>query len=120
LAQRIGAEQAATRYTGIGGNVPQTLVNVACLDIQEGRADAVLIAAAETWRTRTRMRAAGTKQDWTRQDESVPLAPGSDENMPMAGPGDLKINLDRPAYVYPMFEQAVRIAAGESVQDHRR
>ena len=120
LAQRIGAEQAATRYTSIGGNVPQTLVNLACLDIQEGRADVVLIAGAETWRTRTRMRAAGAKQDWTRQDESVPLAAGSDENMPMAGPGDLKINLDRPAYVYPMFEQAVRIAAGESIEDHRR
>lgn len=120
LAQRIRADDATTRYTGIGGNVPQTLVNLACLDIQQGRADVVLIAGAETWRTRTRMRAQGKKQDWTRQDESVPLAPGSDENMPMAGPGDLKIALDRPAYVYPMFEQAVRIAAGESPDDHRR
>ncbi len=120
LAQRIRADNAKTRYTGIGGNVPQTLVNLACLDIQQGRAGVVLVAGAETWRTRTRMRAAGKKQDWTRQDESVPPAPGSDENMPMAGPGDLKINLDRPAYVYPMFEQAVRIAAGESPDDHRR
>jgi acetyl-CoA C-acetyltransferase len=120
VAQRIRATKAATRYTGIGGNVPQTLVNLACLDIQQGRADAVLIAGAETWRTRTRMRAQGQKLQGTRQDESVPLAPGSDENMPMAGPGDLKIHLDRPAYVYPMFEQAVRIAAGESPDDHRR
>jgi acetyl-CoA C-acetyltransferase len=120
LAQRIGADNASTRYTGIGGNVPQTLVNQACLDIQQGRADVVLIAGAETWRTRTRIRARGQKQAWTRQDDSVPLAAGSDENMPMAGPGDLKINLDRPAYVYPMFEQAVRIAAGETLDDHRR
>jgi acetyl-CoA C-acetyltransferase len=120
LAQRLGADNAATRYTGIGGNVPQTLVNRACLDIQQRRADVVLIAGAETWRTRGRMRAAGTKQNWTRQDESVPQAPGSDENVPMAGPGDLKIHLDRPAYVYPMFEQAVRIAAGESPDEHRR
>jgi acetyl-CoA C-acetyltransferase len=28
--------------------------------------------------------------------------------------------LDRPAYVYPMFEQALRIAAGESADAHRR
>src|SRR6187551_2445133 len=61
LAQRIRADGASTRYTGIGGNVPQTLVNLACLDIQQGRADAVLIAGAETWRTRTRMRAEGKK-----------------------------------------------------------
>ncbi|MBX7455134.1 acetyl-CoA acetyltransferase [Mycolicibacterium sp. 3033] len=119
VAQQIGAEKAATRYTGIGGNVPQTLVNLACLDIQQGRADVVLIAGAETWRTKMKMRAAGTKADWTRQDDTVPLAPGSDEVMPMAGPGDLKIHLDRPSFVYPMFEQAVRIAAGETMQAHR-
>ena len=59
VAQRIGATGARTRYTGIGGNVPQSLVNQACLDIQSGRADVVLITGAETWRTRSRLRAAG-------------------------------------------------------------
>ncbi|ORB29843.1 acetyl-CoA acetyltransferase [Mycolicibacterium parafortuitum] len=120
LAQRIGADKAETRYTGIGGNVPQTLVNLACLDIQQGKHDVVLIAGGETWRSRTRVRAAGNKMQGTRQDESVPMAPGSDENLPMAGPGDAKIGLDRPAYVYPMFEQAVRIANGETFDEHRR
>jgi len=120
VAQRLRARKAVTRYTGIGGNVPQTLVNQACLDIQQGRAEVVLIAGAEVWRTTTKMRAVGTKPAWTRQDEAVPLAPGSDETMPMAGPGDLKIRLDRPAYVYPMFETALRIAAGESTETHRR
>ncbi len=120
LAQRIGAEGAATRYTGVGGNVPQSLVNQACLDIQSGRADVVLIAGAETWRTRGRLRANGAKPNWTSQDESVPVAEGSDEGVPMAGPAEIRIKLDRPAYVYPMFEQALRIAAGESPEDHRR
>ncbi|MGE2835951.1 acetyl-CoA acetyltransferase [Mycobacterium sp. SMC-4] len=120
LAQRIRADKAATRYTGIGGNVPQTLVNLACRDIAQGRADVVLIAGAETWRTRTKMRATGQKPEWTRQDESIPPAPGSDESVPMAAPSDERIQLDRPAYVYPMFETAVRIAAGESVEEHRR
>jgi len=120
VAQRIGAEDAATRYTGIGGNVPQTLVNQACLDIQNGRNDVVLIAGAETWRTRARVRAGGAKPKWTSQDESVPIAAGSDEGIELAGPSDLRIKLDRPAYVYPMFEQALRIAAGESSDEHRR
>ncbi|ULE35858.1 acetyl-CoA acetyltransferase [Mycobacterium sp. IDR2000157661] len=120
LAQRLSAHNAATRYTGVGGNTPQSLVNEACLDIHSGRADVVLIAGAETWRTRSRLRAAGTKPDWTRQDESVPMAPGADDGVPMAGPAELKIHLDRPAYVYPMFEQALRISAGESVDEHRR
>ena len=32
----------------------------------------------------------------------------------MVGPAELRIKLDRPAYVYPLFEQALRIKAGES------
>ena len=100
--------------------MPQTLVNQACLDIQSGRADLVLIAGAETFRTRTRLRARGTKPDWTSQDESVPFAEGANENLPMVGPAELRIKLDRPAHVYPLFEQALRIEAGESPDDHRR
>ena len=120
LAQRIHASDATSRYTGMGGNVPQSLVNQACLDIQSGRADLVLIAGAETFRTRTRLRARGVKPDWTSQDESVPFAEGANENLPMAGPAELRIHLDRPAYVYPLFEQALRIDAGESPDAHRR
>ena len=120
LAQRIRARDATTRYTGVGGNVPQSLVNRACLDIQAGRADVVLIAGAETWRTRMRLRARGAKPDWTSQDESVSVAEGADDGVPMAGPAEQRIKLDRPAYVYPMFEQAVRIAAAEPSDVHRR
>jgi acetyl-CoA C-acetyltransferase len=120
LAQRIRAETASTRYSGIGGNVPQSLISQACLDIQAGRTDVVLIAGAETWRTRTRLRAAGAKPDWTSQDESVPMAEGAGVGVQMAGPAEIRIKLDRPAYVYPMFEQALRIAAGEAADDHRR
>lgn len=120
LGQRIGADQPATRYSGIGGNVPQTLVNRACVDIQHGAADVVLVAGAEMWRTRTQLRANGHRLTFTEQDESVPIADGSDENVPMAGPAEDRIRLDRPAYIYPMFEQALRISTGESIDDHRR
>ncbi|MGV0607454.1 acetyl-CoA acetyltransferase [Mycolicibacterium sp. XJ1904] len=120
LAQRLHADNAATRYTGVGGNTPQSLVNEACRDIQNGRAEVVLIAGGETWRTRSRLRAKGVRPDWPRQNESVPMAEGADEGVPMAGPAEIKISLDRPAYVYPMFEQALRIAAGESDEEHRR
>jgi acetyl-CoA C-acetyltransferase len=120
VAQRIRAWDAVTRYTGVGGNVPQSLVNQACLDIQNRRSDVVLIAGAETWRTRTRLRAGGMKPNWTSQTDAVAFADGADDGVPMVGPADLRIKLDRPAYVYPMFEQALRISAGESSDDHRR
>ena len=120
LAGRIGAAQASTQYTGIGGNTPQSLVNQTCLDIQQGRADVVLLAGGETWRTRMRLRARGIRPEWTRQDESVPVPPGAGSDVPMSGPAEDRIGLDRPAFVYPMFEEALRIAGGESIEDHRR
>jgi acetyl-CoA C-acetyltransferase len=120
LGQRIGADRPATRYSPVGGNVPQSLVNQACLDIWHGRAGVVLLAGGETWRTRKRLRAQGSRLVWTQQDESVALAESDGDDVPMFGPAEERIRLDRPAYVYPLFEQALRIAAGESVADHRR
>ena len=120
LGQRIGADRFSTRYSGIGGNVPQTLVNRACVDIQQGHAEVVLVAGAEMWRTRTRFRANGQRLGHTEQDDSIPMPEGSDENVPMAGPAEDRIGLDRPAYIYPMFEQALRISTGEPVDEHRK
>ena len=120
LAERIRATDASSRYTGVGGNVPQTLVNQACLDIQSGSADLVLIAGAETFRTRTRLRARGTKPAWTSQDESVPFAEGANESVPLVGPAEVRINLVQAGHFYPLFEQSLRIDAGESTDYHRR
>ncbi len=120
LGQRIGADHPATAYTGVGGNTPQSLVNQACLDIQRGRAGVVLLAGGETWRTRMRLRAKGIRPEWTRQDDTVPVPEGGGEDVPMAGPAEDRIGLDRPSFVYPLFEQALRIANGETPDEHRR
>ena len=119
LGARIGSADARTQYTGIGGNTPQSLVNQTCLDIQAGRADAVLLAGAETWRTRMRLRARGIRPDWTKQDDTVAVPPGA-QDVPMSGPGEDRIGLVPPSFVYPLFEQALRIADGEPMDDHRR
>lgn len=120
LAGRIGAAGAGTRYTGIGGNTPQSLVNQACLDIQQGRNEIVLLAGGETWRTRMRLRAKGITPQWTIQGDSVAVPQGAGDDVPMAGPGEDLIGLHKPSYVYPLFEQSLRIASGESIADHQR
>jgi acetyl-CoA C-acetyltransferase len=118
LGERIGAADFRTLYSPVGGNVPQSLVNQACLDIQRGRAGVVLLAGAETWRTRRGLKARGGKLEWTVQDESVPMAEVSGDDVPMAGDAEIRIQLDRPAFVYPLFEQALRLANGETIEDH--
>jgi acetyl-CoA C-acetyltransferase len=120
VGQRIGATEFSTLYSPVGGNVPQSLVNQACLDIQKGQAGVVLLTGAETWRTRRGLRAKGSRLEWTVQDDSVPMAEVAGDDVPMAGDAEIRIGLDRPAYVYPLFEQALRIANDEPIEDHRR
>jgi acetyl-CoA C-acetyltransferase len=120
LGGLIGADNPATTYSGIGGNVPQSLLNQGCLDIAAGRARVVLLAGAETWRTRKRQKANGIRPAWSTQDESVPVAPGSDGAVELTGPAMERIGLARPSDVYPLFEEAVRVAAGETPTEHRR
>ena len=120
LGERIHAAEFTTLYSRVGGNVPQSLVNQACLAIQQGRAGVVLLAGAETWRTRRGLKAKGSKLVWTVQDDSVPMAEVAGDDVPMAGDAEIRIGLDRPAYVYPLFEQALRIANDESIEDHSR
>jgi acetyl-CoA C-acetyltransferase len=120
LGERIGAADFTTLYSPVGGNVPQSLVNQACLDIRRGRAGVVLLAGAETWRTRRGLKAKGSRLEWTVQGDSVPMAEVAGDDVPMDGDAETRIGLDRPAYVYPLFEQALRIANDESIEDHRR
>lgn len=119
VGERIGATVRHTGYSGNGGSTPQVLVNGAAEDIAAGRADVVLIGGAESWRTRTKLRAQKIRPEWTVQDESVPEAEIMVTDVPMAAESERRIGLDRPSYVYPLFEQALRISAGRSQGEHR-
>ncbi|MGX6510969.1 acetyl-CoA acetyltransferase [Rhodococcus sp. SJ-2] len=119
VGERIGATVRHTGYTGNGGSSPQVLVNGAAEDIAAGRADVVLIGGAESWRTRTKLRTQKLRPEWTVQDESVPAAEIMVTDVPMAAESERRIGLDRPSYVYPLFEQALRVSAGLSIEEHR-
>jgi acetyl-CoA C-acetyltransferase len=118
VAERVGAAPRDTSVSGMGGNGPQSLVNMACLDIQAGRADLVLIGGAEAWRSRMGSRNAGAELDWTVQGEEVPVARRSIDEVPMTAPGEQARGVVMPVQIYPIFEQAHRIGLGRSVADH--
>ena len=120
VGQRIGATKFSTLYSPVGGNVPQSLVNQACLDIQKGRAAWCCSPAPKPGAPAGACgpRAAGC--EWTIQDDSVPMAEVAGDDVPMAGDAEIRIGLDRPAYVYPLFEQALRIANDEPIEDHAK
>lgn len=118
VAQRVGADPRTTTVTGMGGNSPQSLVNLTCLAILAGDADLVLLGGAEAWRTRMGARSAGVELDWTVQGEDVPEATKSTAEVPMSSPGEQARGIAMPVQVYPLFEQAHRIKIGRGLDEH--
>ena len=118
VAQRLGAAPRDTSLSGIGGNTPQTLVNQACLAIQAGESDLVLLGGAEAWRTRAGDRKSGAEPRWTQQGDDVPIARASTADVSMSAPGEMARGVILPVQVYPLFEQAHRIDMGRSLDDH--
>lgn len=118
VAERLGAAVRHTVYTGDGGSHPQALLNDAAEDIAAGRVDVVVVAGAEAWRTRMALKREGRRPDWTVQDDDV--APTETRpSVSMRDDSEVRAGLDRPAFVYPLFEQALRISAGRTVKEHR-
>jgi acetyl-CoA C-acetyltransferase len=118
VAARVGADPRSTTVTGMGGNSPQSLVNLASLAILDGAADLVLLGGAEAWRTRMSARSAGVELDWTVQGDDVPEAPRSIAEVPMSAPGEQARGLVMPVQMYPLFEQAHRIKLGRGLDEH--
>ncbi len=118
VAGLLGADIRHSVHTGDGGSHPQALVNDAAEDIAAGKVDVVVVGGAEAWRSRMALKKAGARPDWTVQDEDVVKAE-SRPAVPMWDDSEMRAGIDRPAYVYPIFEQALRISAGRTLAEHR-
>jgi acetyl-CoA C-acetyltransferase len=119
VADALGLTPAETVYTVAGGNTPQYLVNLSADQIQRGELNAVLLAGGESWRTRMRARAAGAELPWPAVPEDVAPTVTLGKDVPMSHPDEVARGLFMPVQVYPMFETALRAAAGESVDEHQ-
>jgi acetyl-CoA C-acetyltransferase len=119
VAERVGATPSDEAVTPIGGNEPQGLVAQSSRDIAAGDADIVLICGAEAWRTRS-----ATPRDqreqlrWTTQDDTVPPARQTAPDFQLNHPAEIARQVFAPSQVYALFEQALRAAAGRSIDDH--
>jgi acetyl-CoA C-acetyltransferase len=122
VARRVGAARARDlAVTATGGNGPQWLVNRTAGEIARGELDVCLIAGAEAMYTRLRARSAGAHLDWT------PLADATSSPARLLGdekPGsndtEGAVGLLAPPVVYPLFENALRAATGETIEEHQR
>jgi acetyl-CoA C-acetyltransferase len=119
LAGRLGQEPRELAYTTSGGNSPQSLVNRTALDIQSGDLDVAILAGGEAFRTYLRARRSGATLDWAKApDDDIPTIIGKE--LAMVHEAEQARTLWLAVQFYPMFETALRAAAGRSVEDHQQ
>jgi acetyl-CoA C-acetyltransferase len=119
LGRRMGLDPKRTVLSTVGGNSPQLLVNTLAPAIAAGDANVVLIGGVECVHTRWRAkREPRTTLEWTVADD-----PPCPEVVGDPRPGSSQYEMAHlavaPTQVYPLFETALRHAAGRSVEEHQ-
>ena len=107
-----------TVKTTPGGNSPQMLLNDTALAIQRGDLDVAVLVGAEAMYTRFRARKAKAWLDWEPQPDAVPSKVLGDER-PGTNDAEMARAIVLPIQIYPIFENALRAAAGESIDEHQ-
>ncbi|MCE9622879.1 MAG: acetyl-CoA acetyltransferase [Actinomycetia bacterium] len=118
VAQQLGLSPRETAATTMGGNSPQSLVNETALAIQRGELDIAILAGGEAWQSRGRSRKAGVELTWPKAPpDAFPRVLG--EDLEMNHPAERERGLLMPIQIYPMFETAIRAAAGRTVAEQQ-
>ncbi|MDG2308575.1 MAG: hypothetical protein P8R42_28680 [Candidatus Binatia bacterium] len=118
LRERLGAPGAETALSPISGNMVQRMISDGARDIAAGVRDAVLVVGAEAERSKRQAKKAGQELAWTQ-----PEAPEPDRNFGKDDPGMTRDEFDagigQPAAIFTLYENAMRQARGESLEDNR-
>jgi acetyl-CoA C-acetyltransferase len=117
VAERIGAAGAQTVGTLFGGNQVQAVVNRSAASILAGELDLVLITGAENGFSHRRARKAGVRLPATDAPGEYDLVIGAQK--PEHHENEIARGIRTAIQVYPMYENAIRHARGESVEAHR-
>ena len=111
LARRLGAAGADARCSGLGGSIPQWLVNRAAEIVAEGGRPRILIAGAEALATRRRARKAGVALPWPSSEGWPATWPPLEPDMGVH-PAERAGGLVAATTMYALLETTLAHAAG--------
>lgn len=117
LARRLGTTVANARYSGVGGAMPQWLVNRAAELVLSGARPVVVIAGAEALATRRRAKRAGVKLTWPKSDGQPETWPPPEADFGVT-PAEIDHGLSAPSHMYALIETAVADAMGHGLEAH--
>jgi acetyl-CoA C-acetyltransferase len=116
VAQAVGIPNAETVLTPYGGNFVQTTLNQSALDIQAQRHGVIVLTGAECGYTQARARKQNVELKWREAPGTPDRLIGEDKNM--RHDAEKAVGLGQPIQLYPIFENALRHARGESLAAH--
>ena len=117
VAERLGAANAQTVGTLVGGNQNQALMNHTAAEILAGKYDLVLLTGAENGNSTGKARRAGVHLPQT-PAPGTPDAVFGAEQRPEHHEYEVAKGIRRAIQVYPMYDNAVRYQRGESLAEH--
>ncbi len=119
IARRIGAQNAEARCSGMGGSIPQWLVNRAAELVLAGARPRVLIVGVEALATRRRARQRGIRLEWPSSEGWPETWPPLEADMGFHAV-ERAHALDQATSAYALIESAVAHAAEEGPDAHAR
>ncbi len=120
LARKLGISPNTTAVSTVGGNSPQLLVNEMSERIQRNELDVALIGGAESMHTRWRARREPRVELTWETGDDPPCEWVIGDGRPGASDYEAAHSALAPTMVYPLFETALRHAAGRTVDEHQR
>ena len=118
LGEALGSERLSTEFDcATGGETPVVLVNKMAERITNGESDVALVAGCNNIKTLRVRRKAEMKLGWETGGSGKSqllgsIKPGSNEE-------EIRYGLDLPPSIYPIFENALRAARGQTLEQHR-
>lgn len=118
VAEQIGSPAAEKVGTCFGGNMVQSTLNASALDILNGDRSLIVLTGAENGNSQAKARKAGIELSKKETDGAYDRMIGKEEHM--SGEAEKARDILQPIQVYPMFENALRYAAGETIEQHQK
>jgi acetyl-CoA C-acetyltransferase len=120
LAEHLGLPDVRTTLLStISGTSPQFLLNELAGEVAGGRLSAALVTGCEAMYSRRRGAVSGRWAEPAWEGAGEPATMVGDAT-PGAGPFEVAHQATLPTQVYPLFETALRVAAGRGVEEHQR
>jgi acetyl-CoA C-acetyltransferase len=122
VAERLGIDPGEIALAAIGGNGPQAIALRTAQAIAEGEIDVAVVAGADCIGTRVAARRDPDHPPlaWTNQPAGTPPPVMLDAEREPVTAVERAASMDRPIRVFPLFANALRYAAGRSIDEDAR